>query len=154
MNEEARVHRCWWALVALAGVFAMHGLQCVSHDLHGQPGHGAATTLASLSLPAASGAAGPSRAPDGPAASAAPDHRGHAAIPPRAPGNPPSPLTADFWAVCLAVVAAVLVLLAAVLMRRWPAPRGPSPWAPMPRWARAPALPRPPDLFALCVLRN
>ena len=148
------MRRYWGVLVVLAGVFAMHGLQCTSHDLHTPAGHGAGATLVSLSLPAAVDAVdpGPPDALDGSGASAAPDHGEHAASPPALDG-PSSPLPADFWIACLAVLAAGLALLTAFL-RAWPAADGLAPWVPVPRWVSVPTLLRPPDLFALCVLRN
>lgn len=142
------MRRCWWALVVLAAVFAMHGLQCVSHDLQAHAGHGIAADLVTLPLPAAV-AVDFVTAPDGAAASGGPGHSDHAMS-----GDSSSPLPTDFWTVCLAVLGAVVVLLAAAMARGRPATRERPSWASFPRSVSIPALPRPPDLFALCVLRN
>lgn len=146
------MRRCWWAVAVVAGVLAMHGLQCMSHDLHAHAEHGVATSAVPLALPAGVHAGLPP-APHEPAASGVSDSRAPA-IPPSALGHPAAPRPTDFWTACLTVVASGLMLLTAVLLRGWPAARGSSPWSPAVRWASAPALLRPPDLFALCVLRN
>lgn len=148
------MRRYWGVLVVLAGVFAMHGLQCMGHDLHPPAGHGVEATLVSLSLPAAFDAAVPGLpdALDGSGASAAPGHGEHAASAP-VPDAPSAPLPADYWMACLAVLAAGLALFT-VFLRARPAADGLAPWVPVPRWVSVPTLLRPPDLFALCVLRN
>lgn len=139
---------CWWALVALTVVFAMHGLQCVSHDLEAHAGHGAAATLVTLPLPATHAVESPP-APDAAAVFDVPEHSDQVI-----PGDPPSPLPSGLWMACLAVLAAVVVLVAAVLLRGPPVARDRTGWASFVRSVSSPALPRPPGLFLLCVLRN
>ncbi|WP_442929297.1 DUF6153 family protein [Modestobacter sp. VKM Ac-2978] len=153
-GEVVPVARLWAALLLLAAVFAMHGVQCVaagSAQRHGSTSVGAA---AAVGVPAASVHLGP-------VAGAMPDH-GHGAATPEADADGatgssglPAPWhDAHVLAVCLAVLLAGLMVLRAVVLRRGvaiPPVRGsptPSRWPT--GWSRQP---RPPTLSALCLLR-
>ncbi len=57
-------------------------------------------------------------------------------------------------AICIAVLSAGLALLVALLVRREPLSARSWFRANSQHWTSAPALPRPPDVFALCVQRN
>ena len=144
-------HFC--ALLLLAAVFSMHGVQCVAADV--EAGHGMAGAAHASRDVAATARPGDS----------APDVLDHvrtdalqtiaqftavAGVP---KGSPPAH-GALAWVVCLAVVLTGMVLLGlAALVRRLPAllvrARGPSGlWHT--GWSR---ILRPPDLSALCLLR-
>ena len=142
----------WWALLVLAAVFAMHGLQCASDTSHHLTGQGVGSTVMSMSLPGPFAAVDQAFVPE----LTPPEAPGHAAhmAPRPAPDGASSDLPADFWAVCLAVLSAGLALLAAVLLRARALAWARAPAARRQAWVSAPALRRPPDLFALCVLRN
>ena len=148
--------RLWTALLMLAAVFAMHGLQCTSaaHGAADGPGQAPAAAVA-MTAPtladghlAAAGLTDPmagERAVPGSPAVAVTD-AGHDTRPHGSAGH--------LWTWCLAVLAAGIAALLALL-----APRliGLAPSA----LRRAPARargwctpPRPPDLFALCLLRT
>ncbi|RFU20603.1 hypothetical protein D0Z06_14915 [Geodermatophilus marinus] len=142
-----------WALLLLAAVFSMHGVQCMAADMdagHGTAAsampvvHGVASaefvwpalTVVGYQSPGVVPGAGPVAAISGP------------------PHDSPSTSGTAFGAVCLAVLLTGVVLLGvAALIRRVPGSvvraRAPSvlwhAW-----WSR---LPRPPDLSALCLLR-
>ncbi|SDF24565.1 hypothetical protein SAMN05660662_1525 [Blastococcus aurantiacus] len=148
--------RLWTALLLLGAVVLMHGLQCASADHtgatpllsavtagHGKPTDPAVTTTAAA-MPVA----------EHTAATPAPDAAGNAGT--AAHGRSvtaPHNGAAHLWAICLAVLAAGLALLSTLAGLRllrlgWAAAR--------PAFTRAagslPTL-RPPELFALCVLR-
>ena len=162
--------RLWTALLVLAAVFALHGLQCTTAA--GGPGHAAthaghapdAFSLAMTALTAGSpdamvtagialadpigavtiaGSAASGPATPGAAATAM------AAV---GQGGLPHDGVAHLWTVCLAVLAAALAVLLAVLD-----PRSVQLTTPALGYARARLRsvgpPRPPDLFALCLLR-
>jgi hypothetical protein len=157
--------RLWTALLMLAAVFAMHGLQCAgapdSADPAATAAHSATTThggsVAMIALtPGRAGLAAGTAGVDEPmpahatgtatvAAVAAPVDAGH--------NGAPHDWAAHLWTACLAVLAAALAVLLALLVRRL-VRREP----PALRTARARAVgwltpPRPPDLSALCLLR-
>jgi hypothetical protein len=151
--------RLWTALLMLAAVFAIHGLQCTSaaHGAADGPGQAptaaVAMTASTLADGHLAGAAAPSltdslagqrTVPDSPAVAAT--DAGH--------DTRPHGSTGHLWTLCLAVlaagIAALLALLAHGLIGRAP-----------PALRRACACargwctpPRPPDLFALCLLRT
>ncbi|NEK93389.1 hypothetical protein GCU67_04235 [Modestobacter muralis] len=136
------------ALLILAAVFSMHGLQCLS----AQP---AGTNPGDHTTTAAMGAS-----PSGDAHLMA---AGSADAAPAAMGDPgssashPGPVhsAAHALAVCLAVLLAGLALLAAVLsLRRATAPdRRDAALVRARSWWASIQLPRPPDLAVLCLLR-
>jgi hypothetical protein len=160
--------RLWTALLVLAAVFAMHGVQCTTaadSAAHAAtpaghaadavslamtvltPGHATATAGLTLADPIAAvpiaghADSGPATLAGAPAMAAA----GH--------GGAPHDAAAHLWTVCLAVLApaALAVLLALLGSRSVPLT------APALVYARARlrslAPPRPPDLSALCLLR-
>ncbi len=136
--------RLWTALLLLAAVFTLHGLQCAVGDhTAGSPGAGGEqhAAVAALTLPAA--AAGHAPAP-GSVMAAAPAHD----APKRTPHS-----TGQLWTVCLAVLAAGLAaLLALILPRLVQLARSGLPRALAD--ARRALMPlRPPDLSELCLLR-
>jgi hypothetical protein len=152
--------RLWTALLMLAAVFSMHGLQCTAGDSaveHVSTPLGAA---ASVGAPAAAIHVGTVAAAISDPWRVAATHgardaasTGSTGLPapqaPQAPGH-----DAHVWAVCLAVLLAGLTILGAVALLRGmavPLIRGsptPSRW--LTGWSRQP---RPPDLSVLCLLR-
>lgn len=150
--------RGWTALLLLAAVFAMHGLQCTAAvgTAHAA-GHGAATvalTPAGLldagAVSTATDAHGATHGTTSMVAAAAPAAGLLAAGHDGTPAGPGGHL----WTLCLAVLAAGLAVLLAVLVPRAGALL-------IPAWARlrmrlpsglAPS--RPPSLHALCLLRT
>ncbi|WP_138733824.1 DUF6153 family protein [Modestobacter excelsi] len=153
--------RLWTALLMLAAVFAMHGVQCAgaadsatsaATTVHVvTPAHSGSSAMTALAPGQALPAVGAARADDATsahttvAAAAVPVGAGH--------GSAPHDWAAHLWTACLAVLAAALAVLLALLVPRLvrlgpPALRSPS--------ARASGWlvpPRPPDLSALCLLR-
>lgn len=146
--------RLWAALLLLAAVFAMHGIQCAAAGSAPEHGFTSLGEAASVGVPVASIHVGP-------VADAMPDH-GHGAATQMADADGatgssglPAPWhDAHLLAVCLAVLLAGLMALGAVVLRRGvaiPPVRGsptPSRWPT--GWSRQP---RPPTLSALCLLR-
>jgi hypothetical protein len=146
----------WWGLLVLAAVFAMHGVQCTDHD------------LASSGYTATVGVhAGASLAGDGPPPHGASDQLiqasvvdGHAvsvlAHGPAAAqhGDHPAASLGHLWAVCLAVLSAGLAVLVALLVRRRGIGAPPDRWQRLPRRPGLSTVPRPPDIYSLCVLRT
>jgi hypothetical protein len=151
--------RLWTALLMLAAVFAVHGLQCASAAAHSPaapitPAHAAAVAVAApLATDGHMADAAPAGLPDpmagaqtaGPLA-VAPVDAGH--------GGTPHGSTGHLWTLCLAVLAAGIAVLLALLAPRLVGPAATalvqtrtrtSGWLP-------PA--RPPDLFSLCILRT
>lgn len=144
-----------WALLLLAAVFTMHGLQCAAAD------SSAASSAHGTGVHAASGAAPAPHQVDSSAATAS--HEGMSAPTLTAAAVAGSPLGAGhdssphgaghLWAVCLAVLAAGLAAMLVALVGRLPELRLPllrpvteRPWG----WLSPP---RPPDLHSLCLLR-
>ena len=137
--------RRWCALLLLAAVFAMHGVQCVA-AVTDAPAH--SVSALSVSAPAHDGH--PAGAPG---SDRVPDHE-------RLPGHDGAPAGAGhgpvdhLGAVCLAVLAAASLVVLAVLLGR-ASPGSPAP----PRvptaglWRRLGELARPPELSALGLLR-
>ena len=142
------MRRMWAALVALAAVFVLHGVQCAGHDLSGRPS-GAATAQTFLG-PATAGMHHSSSPAGGSAAPVESDRIGAGAADHRRPHPPPG----DLEAICLAVLSAGLALLVALLLRPGAPPGRSRCHARAQRWVSGPALLRPPDLFVLCVMRN
>lgn len=142
------MRRVWGALVALAAVFLLHGLQCAGHDPSPWP-PGAAT---GLTFPGAA-VSGMHHSPM-PAGRSATSMVSEPIGPGSAVPQQPLPSPGDLCAICLAVLSAGLALLVLRLLRPGSHPgRSRSP-ARAQRRVSGPALPRPPDLFVLCVLRN
>ena len=145
--------RRMWALLLLAAVFSMHGVQCMAADM--DAGHGtAASAMTVVHGAALAEPFWPASAVVGHQLSGVvPGGVSVAAMSGLPHENPPMP-GAAFGAVCLAVVLTGVVLLGvAALVRRAPVSivraRAPSAlWHTW--WSR---LPRPPDLSALCLLR-
>jgi hypothetical protein len=162
--------RLWTALLVLAGVFAMHGLQCsTGADSAGHPaspaGHAEAFFLAVTAVapdhPHAVAPAGIAQAsapmvavPVAGQAGSGPGSLTGAAPEPAevAYGGTSHDWAARVWTLCLAVLAAGLAVLLVPLVSR-PVMRA----APALGYGRAqlwsPAPSRPPDLSALCLLR-
>jgi hypothetical protein len=150
--------RLWTALLLLAGIVAMHGLQCTSATAHGSaaaPAPGFAGAVAMGAPLAADGHITDATVPGVPdpmaGDSAVTGPRG-AAPTDAGYGTAPSG-AAHLWTLCLAALAAGIAVLLAVL-----APRLVRLAAPALRRAYASAAgclapPRPPDLSALCLLR-
>ncbi len=153
--------RGWTALLLLAAVFAMHGLQCTAAGTDHAAGHGAATAAPAPAGLLGNGAhTGATNTPtDVPGAHVDTLVMVVAAAPAAgllAAGHDSTPVGAGghLWTLCLAVLAAGLAALLVLLLPRTPTLPGP------PRaWLRT-RLPtglaplRPPDLNALCVLRT
>ncbi|RBY94670.1 hypothetical protein DQ244_05130 [Blastococcus sp. TBT05-19] len=138
--------RAWAAALLLAAVLLGHGLQCAAGPAH--PGHAAHVpevsagplALAAVDAPVGVTAhhAAPAPSPDATAG----DRESNGGLP------------AHLWATCLAVLAvglAVLLGIAGVPARRLR--RATEPSARLDTTAGQPP-PRPPDIFALCVLRT
>ncbi|WP_407937435.1 DUF6153 family protein [Modestobacter caceresii] len=154
MEEVVLVARLWAALLLLAAVFAMHGIQCAAAGSALAHGSTSLSAAASVDVSAASVHLGP-------VAGAMPDHRRVAATRGAADADAtgssglPAPWhDAHLLAVCLAVLLAGLTVLAAVVLRRGsalpPARGSPTPSRWPTGWSRQP---RPPTLSALCLLR-
>ncbi|MGY1842773.1 hypothetical protein [Modestobacter sp. SYSU DS0875] len=150
--------RVWTVLLVMAGVFAMHGLQCATaHDVdHGSGLHPAATTLATAPATAAAerpalvhaGARTGHGTAGGPVAAAdltAPSVVEHE----HTPGSP----TGQLWSLCLAVLAAGIAALCPLLAPRLLSVAARLPAQVCSRVGSWPAPLRPPDLSALCLLR-
>ena len=163
--------RGWTALLLLAAVFAMHGLQCTAAGADHAAGHGAAAVaLAPAGLLDGGAHTSASSTPTD-AHGAHPDTTPMivAAAPPAgllAAAAPPASLLAaghdstpaepggHLWTLCLAVLAAGLAVLLTLLLPRTPALLDP-PWARLRTRLPAGLAPlRPPDLHALCLLRT
>ncbi|SDY71870.1 hypothetical protein SAMN05661080_04389 [Modestobacter sp. DSM 44400] len=147
----------WWVLLLLSAVFAMHGVQCLDGDgpatsVHAMslstwvPGHSTASITAEASDVSPVGVAPMNLAgPDLPASGTLDDaaHSGH-----------PAGSMEHLWAVCLAVLSVGLaVWLAARVARPVTTALRPSRPGRLGRASRARPR-RPPDIFALCVLRT
>ncbi|MGY1858532.1 hypothetical protein [Modestobacter sp. SYSU DS0290] len=146
--------RVWTVLLVMAGVFAMHGLQCATaHDAgHGSGLHPATTTLAAATAArpalALAGARPGHDTADGPVVAAdltAPTVVEHE----RAPGSPAGYL----WSLCLAVLAAGVTASCLLLAPRLLSVVARVPAQVCSRVGSWPAPLRPPDLAALCLLR-
>ena len=135
----------WGALVAVAAVFLLNGAPCTGHDQRPETGQDAATSLTAAASVHHSPLVGGASASSPAAERGGPGSEGT---------QQPDRSTGELMAVCIAVLSAGLALLVPLLLRREPL-SGQS-WfrAYSQHWTSAPALPRPPDLFALCVLRN
>jgi hypothetical protein len=158
--------RLWTALLMLAAVFAMHGLQCTSA---GTPSSGATHTT-SLVGPAEAAAvdghvAGdPTAAMTMPQSGTGPMADGHpganpvaaeqpAAVSDHGHGSTPHGSAGHLWTLCLAVLAAGIALPLALFAPRLVGPTAPAvrrTYARVGGWL-APL--GPPDLSALCLLR-
>lgn len=136
--------RLWTALLALAAVFAMHGLQCAATDGSGS------TATTSVSDRAHLGAVDVT--PPSPVHTAETFAAGVADDPMPGHDGVPHDTTAHLWTLCLAVLA-----VAVAAMLAWLVPRMRQLTAPVLGHARvrlrALPPPRPPDLSALCLLR-
>jgi hypothetical protein len=136
------------ALLILAAVFSMHGLQCLSAEPAGtHPGDHSAN-VAMGAAPA-----GDAHLMVAVSADAAPAAIGDTGSSTSHPG--PVHSAAHALAVCLAVLLAGLALLAAVLSlrRSTPPDRREAALARARSWWASIQLPRPPDLASLCLLR-
>ena len=135
-------------LLLLAGVFALHGVQCTAGGTDAAAGHAAAAPAVHSGADALEVTAGVAAVEEQPlappAVAAAVAGAGYGSVPHDAAGH--------LWTVCVAVLAAGLAVLLAVL-----APRLASVAARAVVHLRAAAgslaQPRPPDLSALCLLR-
>ncbi|MCW2696368.1 MAG: hypothetical protein JWR62_1453 [Modestobacter sp.] len=157
----------WWVLLLLAAVFSMHGVQCLDGDGPATSAHAMSLDTTSLDTTSPGG-----RAPDpttgtvaaeppgAPSAGDAPtSHADHAAPGvtavggASAGGHPAGPMN-HLWAACLAILSAGLAVWLAIRVPR------PVTTASRPETvarlvaARHARPPRPPDIYALCVLRT
>lgn len=137
--------------LVLAAVFAMHGIPLFAG---GGMTHEAATSHEAFAVTDSPGAAVMGESSHARLVGALPG----GAVPETAPAAPAVPDDGShvhFWAACLAVLFAGMTLLVAAVVIRWadiPLTRRPGVRLAWPRgWAR---IPRPPDLFALCLLRT
>ncbi|MGY1834580.1 hypothetical protein ACI79P_05665 [Blastococcus sp. SYSU DS0510] len=159
--------RGWTALLLLAAVFAMHGLQCTTAGTEHPAGHGVAPVAAA---PAGLLEGGLHTGPVSPGHEAhssahAGEHgsvQGAAAMVAAAPpvglvaadhGSAPAGAGGHLWALCLAVLAAGLAVLLALLLPRL-LTLLPAAWARLRTHTSTGLAPlRPPDLHSLCLLR-
>ena len=139
-----------WVLLLLAAIFSMHGAQYIAANA-GLRHAEVAVAQHGTEDPRAAGSLSGSMAADDPLKQAGPS------LGAKAMAGQPGPshgVAAHVWSLCLGILYAVLVLLAAAsLLGRVAAsvPRGIASHLSMFRgWSR---LPRPPDLSALCLLR-
>lgn len=142
-------------LLLLASVFSMHGVQCVAADVDAVHGTtGAAHASDDLSAGALAPLMDPALAAVGDLMSGAVSGPVVLVVAADMSQNGLPLHSAAFGAVCLAaLLAGVVAMAAAAFIRRAPPSRvraraPASPWHT--GWSR---LPRPPDLFALCLLR-
>jgi Family of unknown function (DUF6153) len=156
--------RLWTALLMLAAVFAMHGLQCTSIAVDTSSAGANWVPAADVavagveSMTAASTVHGqPAGSPVSPVAGSASAYL--PGLPPVSgghdPGHGPAPhdMAGHLWALCLAVLAAGLAVLLALLLPRL-LTLLPAAWARLRTHASTSLAPlRPPDLHALCLLR-
>ncbi|MGY1838668.1 MULTISPECIES: hypothetical protein [unclassified Modestobacter] len=147
--------RLWTVLLVMAGVFAMHGLQCASaHDL----GHGTGVHAGAVPATGATGdghpvsTGGHAQAGHDPVGASmpaagltAPDVAGYESTP-RSP-------TGQLWTLCLAVLAVGTAALRVLLAHRLGSVAVPVPARFLGRVRSWAAPLRPPDLSALCLLR-
>ncbi|MCW2676036.1 MAG: hypothetical protein JWR70_1076 [Modestobacter sp.] len=155
--------RLWTALLMLAAVFAMHGLQCTSaaDESHTAGGMHAASVLSTASV-AADG-----HSPADPFVAMAVTHTAvmpmNSAAPPATDlveGSPgaghgdPHGSTGHLWTLCLAVLATGLAVLLALLVPRLLALTIPALHRARDRAPDWLAPVRAPDLHALCILRT
>ncbi|MCF6744891.1 hypothetical protein SAMN04515665_110119 [Blastococcus sp. DSM 46786] len=160
--------RGWAALLLLAAVFAMHGLQCTAVGTDHTAGHGTAGI-----------AVAPAEQLEGGlhAGAVSPGPDAHSAVHDRNPGSvhaaaamaaaaplaglltaghdstAPAGAAGHLWTLCLAVLAAGLAVLVALLLPRL-LTLLPAAWARLRAHASTGLAPlRPPDLHALCLLR-
>jgi hypothetical protein len=144
----------WWALLLLAAVFGMHGVQCMGADSSMVAPHADASGALPSPMPSAHvmGNDSVATAPEFSAENLLP------AVPVIAAGmhehKQPTGLMDHLWTVCLAVLSAGLAAIALLLLKKrrpsFPAlsrPRGH-------RWLTGLDPPRPPDIYSLCVLRT
>ncbi|MGY2080631.1 hypothetical protein [Modestobacter sp. SYSU DS0657] len=159
--------RGWTALLLLAAVFAMHGLQCTAAGTEHAAGHGTAAVAAAPTglLEGGLHTGAVSLAPqahssvhDGEHGSVHLSATMVAATPVAGllaadHGSAPAGAVGHLWALCLAVLAAGLAVLLALLLPRL-LTLLPAAWARLRMHASAGLAPlRPPDLHALCLLR-
>jgi hypothetical protein len=153
--------RLWTVLLVLAGVFAVHGLQCASSHA---AGHAAGPAIGAPHAVAFT--AGIVDAPGGHLAVAGADagtaHHPTAAPTPAGATAPASPTGHDstseqsaghLWSLCLAVLVGGLAALLPLLASRPSAPAAPALRRALHRTRSWSAPLRPPDLAALCLLR-
>lgn len=151
--------RGWTALLLLAAVFAMHGVQCTSAGIHHTAGHSADPVAAAPSALLAGGSHPGMGSPGPEARSSVHDTAAVVAAAPPAGllaadgSSAPTGAGGHLWALCLAVLAAglaaLLVLLLPRLLTRLPAAK-----ARLRQHASTGLAPlRPPDLHSLCLLR-
>lgn len=158
--------RGWAALLLLAAVFAMHGLQCTAVGTDHAAGHGTAG-IAVAPVGQLEGGLYAGAVSSGPAAHGSVHDGGHGSVHAAATGaasplagllaadhgSVPAGAVGHLWAVCLAVLAAGLAVLVALLLPRL-LTLLPAAWARLRTHAPAGLAPlRPPDLHALCLLR-
>ncbi|CCG04781.1 hypothetical protein [Blastococcus saxobsidens] len=136
-----------WALLAVAAVLAMHGVQCMSGSVGS-----AHVSVAAPAVPLTVLDGGPTVFPDGPHHVAALGADASTPLHP-APGGIPAH-GAEFWTICLAVVFAALALVSVATLFRGRVAllvRGPPPS--LRGLRRRYRLPAAPDLSTLCLLR-
>lgn len=147
-----------WALVLLAAVFCMHGLQCATTHSSGSHGVPTATSESSMDRPVAkshsAGSVSAELVGGALASTAVTASSGDVVSGDGKPMHRPPVHAAGLWAVCLAVLLAGVALLGGSVVLRaaaLPLLLG-SPGRRSGR-SRGLRLPRPPDLSVLCLLR-
>jgi hypothetical protein len=133
--------RLWTALLLLAAVFALHGLQCTA-DAHASGAARTTSVVAPAAPPAVDSHVGASAAADDPAAVSDGRH-----------GSPLHGSAGHLWTLCLAVLAAGIAVLLALLVPRLVGLVSPALRRVRTRTVGWLAPLRPPDLSALCLLR-
>jgi hypothetical protein len=153
--------RRWTAVLLLAAVFVMHGVQCGSAG-DGAAHAGTAPVVSVAGVASASGdgqltlAGAAGHGDPGPPrpTAIAPVAGGHAVpVVGTSPGGGHG-MSGHLWTVCLAVLAAGLALLLALLTPRLARLSADELTCAVSRAAGSLPLPRPPDLHTLCLLRT
>jgi hypothetical protein len=148
--------RLWTALLMLAAVFAMHGLQCTSASAHSATAGPGPVPVALTAPTTPGGHPADAAVPHLPGPMA--DDRGVAGLPALAPagvghGSTPHGSVERLWTLCLAVLASGVAVLLVVFGARLGQLTQQPPWRPGIRGLRWLSPPRPPDLSSLCLLR-
>lgn len=150
--------RRWWALLVLAAVFTMHGLQSAAVEMSGMPGDHAVVA----SPPVNGFLASPSEKIGPMAVDETPLHSVAGAVSARllqpmsgqVPDAEPHGLVHALWTLCLGVLAAGLIALLAMTGTRVRIARQQLTLVPATRALAGVTASRPPDLHSLCLLRT
>jgi hypothetical protein len=148
--------RNWWALLVLAAVFAMHGLQCMAGGSGMDRGHAPASLVQPAGLLIDDLSVQRDTGPSTTARAFGPERLGAHGdpAPVASTSSYPTGSLDHLWTVCLAVLSAGLAVLLIVLVHALTAGRLPALHPDVRPWPPALHPLRPPDPFFLCVLRN